>query len=1081
MPRLLRYADAATFLGGGESPIIARLDNLLGGLLIGAAPVVPAALSWFDAKAEFIRLGHELVGSVRRRRAGVSRYTRTQRLHAAHTIIVVTAFFEGMAAPDLPYRGDDLELTEEERLRIMDPSSAGGVLLSDVPLPAPHEPSEDFEARLLAFYGERAHRLHGFLAGLAAGAALAADGGAVRRADQILAKASLARYRELLGQLAGEFPEFAWWTAAREHGGTRAEVRKLGTALAGVERMLTQAATGRAPDERRLGLAREYRAALGRPITESGDAPPGIRIPTLEEAYVEPLFRVAPIASGTVASDHGWWRRHPLRDQLEPFLAGHLTSPLATATPLLLLGEPGSGKSILTKVLAARLPAEDFLPVRVALRDVPVTADLQDQIEYAIRHATGERLTWPELGRAAGDALPVVMLDGFDELLQATGVSQSDYLINVARFQEREAVQGRPVAVIVTSRTSVADRARPPKGMTAMRLEPFDEERTAAWLDRWNAANAEHFAANPGLSPLPPAIALVHQDLASQPLLLLMLALYDAPANALQRLTGAIGEGELYERLLHDFCEREVTKHRHGLSERQLRAAIEDELRHLSIVSFGMFNRRSQWITEIDLDADLAALIGERPGPAGERSAHVAGGMRSPLGRAETLLWRFFFIHRSQATRDDDRLRTYEFLHATFAEYLVARLTWRVLLDTAARERASALGLAAAPDDALPRALLSFASLSVRTPIIDFLGEMVARIDDNEREAMADLLLRLFHRVHDGRQDRGYAGYEPVRLGVPARHAAYSANLMVLTARVAGTVLASQLFPQATDEGSPDPVDLWHAEALLWRSQLDGENWSSLVDTIRVVRIWHAERRDLRLSVEDGPSDLPGADPNWVYHFQRPATETPAVAVWSHHDHSVLRRKANFQCGNLDDVVHHALEPLVVAMPDTVNTMIRWGDGTQTSVANLLLDVWLAAARDASRDQRAETYRRAIVAAACLRSDRLTAVRLIMKCLATDGEIPSATVAKVFDDLPLMPVSQAVARDVASCALAHLGRDGEADAVIATVALSFASALERDNGVDPLRSELLARIAEVASGSPRVPPKVLLPPVIRRL
>ena len=39
-------------------------------------------------------------------------------------------------------------------------------------------------------------------------------------------------------------------------------------------------------------------------------------------------------------------------------------------------------------------------------------------------------------------------LDGFDELLQATGVSQSDYLDRVVRFQQREADQGRPVAVL---------------------------------------------------------------------------------------------------------------------------------------------------------------------------------------------------------------------------------------------------------------------------------------------------------------------------------------------------------------------------------------------------------------------------------------------------------------------------------------------------------------------------------------------------------------------------------------------------------------------------------------------------------
>jgi len=56
----------------------------------------------------------------------------------------------------------------------------------------------------------------------------------------------------------------------------------------------------------------------------------------------------------------------------------------------------------------------------------------------------------------------VVLLDGFDELLQATGVSQSDYLLKLARFQQREADQGRPVIVLVTSRTAVADRVRYP-------------------------------------------------------------------------------------------------------------------------------------------------------------------------------------------------------------------------------------------------------------------------------------------------------------------------------------------------------------------------------------------------------------------------------------------------------------------------------------------------------------------------------------------------------------------------------------------------------------------------------------------
>src|SRR5439155_2827661 len=137
---------------------------------------------------------------------------------------------------------------------------------------------------------------------------------------------------------------------------------------------------------------------------------------------------------------------------------------------------------VLARVLAARLPAADFMPVRVILRDVLAAADLQDQLEQAIRAATGDRVEWPALVRSAGGALPVVLLDGFDELLQAVGVSQTDYLDKVARFQQREADQGRPVAVVVTSRTAVADRARIPAGTVLLRLEPFRREQIERWV-----------------------------------------------------------------------------------------------------------------------------------------------------------------------------------------------------------------------------------------------------------------------------------------------------------------------------------------------------------------------------------------------------------------------------------------------------------------------------------------------------------------------------------------------------------------------------------------------------------------------
>jgi hypothetical protein len=327
-----------------------------------------------------------------------------------------------------------------------------------------------------------------------------------------------------------------------EHQATRAEFRR---GLAGLENLLASVACERVPGQRLDALARTYRAALAKPIVPSGEVPEGLRIPSLGEGYVDHRIRLAELSASSETGRDSWWNDVPARVDACRFLAAYLTSPAAQEAPLVILGQPGSGKSVLTRVLAARLPATDFLSVRVELRAVPAEADLQNQIELAVRSATGEQVPWPRFVESAAGALPVVMLDGFDELLQATGVSQSDFLLRVLAFQEREADQGRPAAVIVTTRTAVADRARIPHGAVAVRLEPFSAEQVSAWLAVWQRANAAPLRER-GLRPLTAEVALAHGELAEQPLLLLMLALNDADANALQRTPAEIGRTELY-------------------------------------------------------------------------------------------------------------------------------------------------------------------------------------------------------------------------------------------------------------------------------------------------------------------------------------------------------------------------------------------------------------------------------------------------------------------------------------------------------------------------------------------------------
>lgn len=948
MPQPLSYADAVRLLGGRDSRVVAAIESLTSGAMLGAAVPFPVVLGWFDAKSELVRLGHQLVRGLSERRTGLSRYGRTQRLEAAHAVIVVTAYFEALAEADPPIAFADLELTKQEQLAV----AGGGAALPHVIfepgplLPGPHDPHDRLLRTLREHYRAVSAALARFVSGLAVWERLPeADRDRFRRVLDALPPAAEARYEELFRQLGADFPEVAFWSSLREHSATRAELRGLGVALADLGRVLDGISTGRLPDERRAALARANEAALDRPIVEAGDVPPGLRVPALGEAYVTPLYRVA--NAGGRTSDESFWSDVYVRDDLQEFLAGFLTSPRAVEAPLLVLGQPGSGKSVLTKVLAARLPAADFLPVRVALRDVPVTADLQDQIEYAIRAETGERLDWPALARSAGDALPVVMLDGFDELLQATGVSQSDYLARVAAFQRREADQGRPVVVLVTSRTSVADRARAPEGTVAVRLEPFDEPRIAAWIDVWNRANAAHLAAR-GLAPLTPAAVLPHRQLAGQPLLLLMLALYDADGNALRRLPAAaergLGQDELYERLLRSFARREVTKHRPGLSEPDTERAVEEELRRLSLVAFAMFNRNTQWVTEADLAADLAAVMAE-PAPA-------ATDLRAPLGRAEIVLGRFFFVHRARAVRDGTRLATYEFLHATFGEFLVARMTFQALRDLAARDAAATLSFGAAPvDDDLLHALLSFSVLSVRTPVVAFLRGMLSRVDDAGREALGGLLVRLFRVVHQARAPRRLAAYQPRVLPVPTRHAAYSANLLLLAVHARGPLRASALFEE-------DAVTGWKRQAMLWRAQLNWDEWQSLVELLTVERVWAGESRDIVLGVDDGTFQTPPVDLYWTYEIPPGDPRRGAFTASVSRDTEYLRRRTHFLCRTSDDAAIHNLEPLERALPDAGRTMVDTPDQALRSIAHGLLEVWLLRTRETTPEERERALRR---------------------------------------------------------------------------------------------------------------------------
>ena len=158
-----------------------------------------------------------------------------------------------------------------------------------------------------------------------------------------------------------------------------------------------------------------------------------------------------------------------------------------------------------------------------------------------------ELLEW-RLVEQGEHTIRVILLDGLDELLQATDHDRSGYLQEVMEFQRIEAEQGRPVIVVVTSRTVVADRVDIPDGTTIVKLDGFEQPDIEEWLRRWHRGNAAAIAAGK-VRRLTLDAVLRQAELASQPLLLLMLALYSADP-AFPALDTDLPTSDLYRLLL---------------------------------------------------------------------------------------------------------------------------------------------------------------------------------------------------------------------------------------------------------------------------------------------------------------------------------------------------------------------------------------------------------------------------------------------------------------------------------------------------------------------------------------------------
>jgi hypothetical protein len=712
--------------GKNDPKLIESVDNLLGLALI-CSPVVlgPAAaalLPTLAVKNEIIKIGKTAFEKLTTKK-DEDYVERHETMGMSYGLLVFTSFFDALDSRLPEALRKEIGLLGNEKVFLAKTAvSKAASKRVDIPICEAHEApistyalSFPHPTETLAEQTQRQAKLWKQM-----GAAFIAfvqqlafwDGADEKKKARLLiglenieeeaAKQFEAQYFEL----ARKFEEFAVWANLQAHKGTKALIGELSdyvryqAALSAASEKAIDVGFAKLreavlsmPETLRINQATEiaeslnkhYQARINDPIIEdketSDEEKPRLSFPKVCDAFVPQAFRVLRQAGNSRSLENeSTWRSVPRRNDLGAFLLSYLSSPYSTEAPMLILGHPGSGKSLLTTILSAQLMSKQFTSIRVPLREVNADADIVTQIEDAIRRITGVSFdSWIKLSALFKNCPPLVILDGYDELLQASGQVFASYIKDAQRFQEREAEQGRPLRIIITSRVTLIDKAAVPIGATIVRLLEFDQPQRECWSEIWNRANAAYFR-DTGIDKfvLPTEKEKGSQkilNLAEQPLLLLMLALYDSHDNQLRDSKG-LDRTKLYDSLLRQFVIRERGKEK-GFNDAKAKErdkALSAEMQRLGIAALGMYNRRKVHILSPELDDDLSFFKLER---------EVAAKPGKALSQADLLLGSFFFVHKSKAQHSSgaedthEETAAFEFLHNTFGEFLTADFVLR--------------------------------------------------------------------------------------------------------------------------------------------------------------------------------------------------------------------------------------------------------------------------------------------------------------------------------------------------------------------------------------------------------------------
>lgn len=809
-----------------------------------------------------------------------------EQMQIAQVMLVYAAYFDTISQC-LPDENGEIALTPDAKRKISRDGVQGYLKLigeslgqqngmhklldREFALPVPTQTFSSYKAGLKEFYAALNAEILKFFENLSFWKELEKEAGEIDRAQKEyfsdllhkLPEMALRTYAKQYFELSREFPEFAVWANYTEHSRMEEQID------IGFKNMAEQlrelcGRIGFAGNEALDTLAHyrtRYTDWIGRAVIEErkDDFDEGIVLPLKKDIFIPQAFEALIYQRPMQLEQNDTWNEAFSGQEIGQYIRSILCHPKYGELPMLILGLPGAGKTLLCHMLAAQILSAEYYVIIIRLRDAVAEDTVMKQINAQIENDLGDNCSWNDLRKAPLDKPLLLIFDGYDELLQASGKTYSNYINKIAEFQaEQRSVYHIFVRCIITSRMTLIDKASIPRNCHILRLCDFDLRRIDEWCRIWNGANEQYFNAH-NLKKLEIAPQGRVRELAGQPLLLLMLALYDINSNRLQKQAN-ISRTELYYKLIGDFIKREKEKDEGfaRLAAEKQENVIRGGFRHLGIAALGMYNRRQLYIRTTELNRDIAFL--ERDGVTADDTDENA------LEEADRHVAGFFFVHSSRACVQSygrhSRTAAYEFLHNTFGEFLTAYFILDVTFRLIRRQMADAEeGEAFSWPEKLKKEWhtgLAYAPLFTRPVVLNMVHELSAMIADEkgikaaDAQSALDNLFReeikqiitgeIFSKLNDTLSRQGNPFKHPELM---VHVAVYSVNLILLRLVVCSDRL---IFTKTLG----DDTD-WQKLTHIWRYAFSEEE---LLGLSCLIRLNHsAEGLELTYSFDEEAPD----------------------------------------------------------------------------------------------------------------------------------------------------------------------------------------------------------------------------------